>query len=158
MAIVLLIIILAILILTVVFAIQNVAAVPISLLFWQVQGSLALVLLVALVIGALIALLFALPSIYRNRREISRLRKEIASLEAELEQKTTSLEMVEAQIREKEQLELPSGAEGEALEAVVEGVEEPLKDAPFVEAEPVDAEEAPAGQGAALEGEQPEGI
>ena len=168
MAIVLLIIILAILILAVIFAIQNVAAVPIAILFWEVQGSLALVLLLALVIGALIAVLFALPTFYKNRREMGRMKKQIASLEEELEEKSTRLEMVEEQIREMEQPEEPLEPVEEPPSEADEQVEELVEEAPVGEVEPgaglesdkseaefkpEDSEEAPASEDAAQDSE-----
>lgn len=107
MAIILLLLILLIVILVVIFALQNAAVVPISYLFWDLEGSLALILLLALVIGAIIGLLVAVPTFIKNRRRISKQEKEIDELEASIQEHTTKLEMIEQQLEEQAQLEAP---------------------------------------------------
>lgn len=82
-------------ILAVIFALQNITPVTISLFFWEVSGSLSLVLLLALGIGVLIGLLIMAPSAIRHRMAASGLRKQQAKLEKELEalqQKLSRLE------------------------------------------------------------------
>jgi len=104
MAIVVLFIILLILILAVIFAIQNSAVVPISYLIWDAQGSLAFILLLALIFGVLVGLLVTSPTFIRNRRRNTKLSKEIEALQAELEEKNTKLEMIEGQLAVEEDL------------------------------------------------------
>jgi len=104
MAIVILLIILLILILAVIFAIQNSAVVPISYLIWDTEGSLAFILLLALIFGALIGLLVSLPTFIKNRKRITKQGKDIAALEATIQEQSTKLEMIEGQLTVDEEL------------------------------------------------------
>ena len=70
----------------VVFAMQNNVAVVVSIAFWQFEGSLALVLLVALGLGVLIAGLVSSPTVIRGQWVASRLRHQVAELEEKLSQ------------------------------------------------------------------------
>ncbi len=76
----------------VVFALQNSAPVQISFLLWRFDSSLALVLLVALVAGALMSFFVSLPSNVRARWTIRQQRKKMTEMEnrlAELETQVT---------------------------------------------------------------------
>ena len=75
----------------VVFAVQNTAVATISFLVWTFQGSLALVLLVALFAGVLICLFALLPAVIRNRWTIRRQTKQIKTLELSLSDLEQSL-------------------------------------------------------------------
>ena len=75
---------LIILLLAVIFALQNTAAVTISFLFWKFNGSLALVLLVALTAGLLISFLAYLPTLLRSHWSARKLRKHTNELETNL--------------------------------------------------------------------------
>ncbi len=70
-------------ILAVIFALQNLAVVTVSFLFWSIQGSQALVLLVTLAAGVLISLLASLPGLVRGKWSTASQRKKLAALEAE---------------------------------------------------------------------------
>ncbi len=70
----------------VIFALQNTITVTISFLAWEVTGSLSLVLLVTLAIGAVIGLLVLAPSTIKNTLAASGHRKRIGSLEKELDE------------------------------------------------------------------------
>ena len=70
----------------VVFALQNNVAVVVSIALWQFEGSLALVLLVALGLGVLIAGLLSSPTVIRGQWTVSRLRHQVADLEKQLDQ------------------------------------------------------------------------
>lgn len=70
----------------VVFALQNNVAVIVSVAMWQFEGSLALVLLVALGLGVLIAGLVSSPTVIRGQWVASRLRHQVAELEEQLNQ------------------------------------------------------------------------
>lgn len=63
----LIILALLIAVVAVIFALQNTALVTISFLFWQFDGSLALVVLLAVLTGVLISVLASLPSIIKNQ-------------------------------------------------------------------------------------------
>ena len=70
----------------VVFALQNNVAVVVSIALWQFEGSLALVLLVALGLGVLIAGMVSSPTVIRGQWTASRLRHQVAELEKQLAQ------------------------------------------------------------------------
>lgn len=70
----------------VVFALQNNVAVVVSIALWQFEGSLALVLLVALGLGVLIAGLLSSPTVIRGQWTVARLRHQVADLEKRLDQ------------------------------------------------------------------------
>lgn len=82
---ILLIIALLIAILAIVFALQNTAAVTITFLVWTFQGSLALVMILALVAGVLIAFFALLPSSIRLRLRASSHKRDKSDLESSLE-------------------------------------------------------------------------
>ncbi|WP_301102389.1 lipopolysaccharide assembly protein LapA domain-containing protein [Propionivibrio sp.] len=65
----------------VMFALQNNVPVMVSFALWQFDGSLALVLLIALALGALIAALVSTPATLRMQWTISRQKSHIARLE-----------------------------------------------------------------------------
>jgi uncharacterized integral membrane protein len=77
------IIALVIAIIAVIFALQNLTAVSVSFLFWNIHGSLALVLLVTLAVGVLISLLASLPGLIRGKWAQSGQKKKLAALEVE---------------------------------------------------------------------------
>jgi uncharacterized integral membrane protein len=61
------------------FALQNNVPVTVTFLVWRFDSSLAMVLLLALGIGAIIAALVSTPSAFKSRWTLSRQRKEIVS-------------------------------------------------------------------------------
>lgn len=68
----------------VLFAVQNTDPVTVSFAFWETEGSLALVLLIALAAGALISFFVSLPSNLRTRWTIRQQRKKMNELESNL--------------------------------------------------------------------------
>ena len=68
-------------IIAVTFALQNAIMVTVSLLFLEFESSLALVLLMTLGIGILVGFLGILPTVIKQRLEISRQRKKILAFE-----------------------------------------------------------------------------
>jgi uncharacterized integral membrane protein len=77
------------------FALQNNVAVTVVFAFWRYDSSLAVVLLLALALGALIAGLVSTPSAIKGQWAGSRLRREVASLtedKATLEGRVRELE------------------------------------------------------------------
>jgi uncharacterized integral membrane protein len=81
--------------LAVIFALQNTMTVTISFLAWDVTGSLSLVLLITLAIGALIGLLVLAPSEVKKSIAVSNSRKRIAALEKELDEKNAKIDELE---------------------------------------------------------------
>jgi uncharacterized integral membrane protein len=69
---------------TVIFALQNVMTITVAFFTWHITGSLALVLIVAVIAGLIISTFFALPGIMRSHFRISALQKEVKRLEDEL--------------------------------------------------------------------------
>lgn len=70
--------------LSVLFVTQNVGMVTITFLDWQMTGSLAIVLFLAIVGGVLMTLLVLLPSLIRGDFYLSTIKKEKRELEEEL--------------------------------------------------------------------------
>jgi lipopolysaccharide assembly protein A len=60
-----------------VFAMQNTLAVEVRFLVWQAHGPLALVVLASAAAGVLIALLFCLPAMLRDRWRIRSLERRL---------------------------------------------------------------------------------
>lgn len=95
----------------VIFALQNTATITVSFLIWQFHGSLALVLIISLLVGALITFLALLPGLLRGRWSLRKLRKQFAALEADLTEHKQRLE--EANHRMEEQVASTSSPEPE---------------------------------------------
>jgi len=86
---------LVIAVLAVIFALQNSMTVTISFLKWETTGSLSLVLLITLAIGAVIGLLVLAPSLIKHSFAVSNHRKRIGSLEKELDEKNSRISELE---------------------------------------------------------------
>jgi len=66
---------------SVMFALQNNVPVAVTFLLWRFDSSLAMVLLIAMALGALIAALVSTPSTVRRQWTINRQKKHIEELE-----------------------------------------------------------------------------
>lgn len=66
------------------FAMQNIAPVTVNVGFWSFEGSLSLVLLVTLGLGALIAGLVTSPAVIRCQWNVTRMTQQVAGLEGKL--------------------------------------------------------------------------
>jgi uncharacterized integral membrane protein len=82
-------------VLAVFFALQNSDPVTVKFAVWEFNSSLAFVLLLALLAGALISFLFSLPSNLRARWTIRQQRKKLNDNEASLAQVRAKLEETE---------------------------------------------------------------
>jgi len=71
-------------VLAVIFTLQNITVITVSFFAWHITGSLAIILMVTLLAGILIALLMVLPQSISTYFESRRLRKRIKKLEDEL--------------------------------------------------------------------------
>jgi uncharacterized integral membrane protein len=80
----------------IIFAIQNTEVISIRFLIWETEGSLALILFISLVAGALISYLATAPAQIRQRRTISSQRKEISEIESRLNSTQAELEQLQA--------------------------------------------------------------
>lgn len=115
------------------FALQNNVAVTVSVALWQFNGSLALVLLMALGLGVLITGLVSSPTVIRRQWATARLRHQVTALEKDVaEQKTRNNELA---------MEL-------ALKTPVTGKEEPYPslEKPYVGLKSLLAGEEPVSQ------------
>ena len=77
-------------------ALQNSAPVTATFRLWRFDSSLAMVLLLALALGAIIVALVSTPRALRSQWQLSRHRSEITALKAanaELEKKQSALEL-----------------------------------------------------------------
>lgn len=84
----------------VIFALQNNTPVVVALALWSFEGSLALVLLVSLGLGALIAGLLSSPSVIRGQWTARRLRNRVAELERQLVEQQRRRELDVEQARQ----------------------------------------------------------
>ena len=82
----------------VVFALQNNLPVVVTIALWRFEGSLALVLLVSLGLGALIAGLLSSPSVITRQWALGRLRKQATDLERQLAGQQQSNRELEAEV------------------------------------------------------------
>jgi uncharacterized integral membrane protein len=83
---------LSIALIAVMFALQNIVPVTVAFLAWRFEGSLALVLFFALVVGALVSLLASIPALVKGRWTATSLKKRIATLEGDLAESRRRLE------------------------------------------------------------------
>ncbi|MET0658131.1 MAG: LapA family protein [Steroidobacteraceae bacterium] len=69
------------LILAVVFAVQNATPVTLNAFFWRFDASLAVMIVLCVALGAILASLAVMPSLYRARGSERRLKARVAELE-----------------------------------------------------------------------------
>ncbi|NPV87983.1 LapA family protein [Coprothermobacteraceae bacterium] len=77
--------VLVVLVLAVVFGVQNTAPLNINFFFWSFQGSVALVLVISMLTGIVIGLLLSLPYYNKRGRLIKKLRDELKEISNQLE-------------------------------------------------------------------------
>jgi uncharacterized integral membrane protein len=78
---------------SVIFLLQNDAPVTVTFFSWEYSGSLAIVLMLAMLSGILVAALLLLPSFVRDEFRLSRLRRRNIRLEDELTTTKKELEV-----------------------------------------------------------------
>ncbi|GFE80705.1 hypothetical protein GCM10011487_27050 [Steroidobacter agaridevorans] len=66
----------------VIFAIQNTDVATVSLLWWQVRASLAVIMILCLSMGLLVGLAVLAPLLYRRRNATRELQSRLAAMEA----------------------------------------------------------------------------
>lgn len=69
----------------IIFAVQNITTITVAFLGWQIEGSLAFILILAAFAGALITMLVFLPDIVKKNVRLFRLRSKAQKLEEELQ-------------------------------------------------------------------------
>ncbi len=82
---------------SVLFVLQNVTPVTVSFFTWHMDGSLAVMLFLAMLSGILITLLLLFPSYIRDAYRLSRLNKKTRVLEDEIAQHKAELQSVPPQ-------------------------------------------------------------
>ncbi len=97
--------------LAILFAIQNTEIISIRFLVWETQGSLALILFIALVAGALISYLATTPGQIKQRMNISNQRKRTAEVEQQLASTQNELKLAEGKLQEIEENNLKNQPE-----------------------------------------------
>lgn len=68
----------------VIFALENITLITVTFFHWQITGSLALILISAIVAGVCVTLLLLLPESISNYFQYKKLAKEVDRLEEEL--------------------------------------------------------------------------
>jgi putative membrane protein len=116
-------------VLAVAFAIQNNAPTTVSFAIWKYNGSLALVLLVAVAAGALISFFVSLPSNLKTRWTIRQQRKKLTELESSLASLRGQLEEAQQIISDANKPAQPPAALPEAVKPA-EAEPTPAKDTP----------------------------
>ena len=97
--------------LAILFAIQNTTVTSIRFLIWETEGSLALVLFIALVAGALISYLATAPGQIKQRMTISSQRKRITEVEGQLTSTQEELQGTKEQLQQIEEMSQAAGVE-----------------------------------------------
>ena len=90
-----LILALAFAIVAVIFALQNTDVVTVTFFSLSYEGSLALIILVAVALGILIGVLVMTPGNIKNKISSTRNRKKVSSLESSLEEHKSKLAALE---------------------------------------------------------------
>ncbi len=113
--------------LAILFAIQNTTVTSIRFLIWETEGSLALVLFIALVAGALISYLATAPGQIKQRMTISSQRKRITEVEGQLTNTQEELQGTKVQLQQLEEMKQTEGVEqSEASSPMKEGETPPV--------------------------------
>jgi len=95
--------------LAVIFALQNTAVTTVTFLLWTFNGSLALILLLSLIAGAVVSILVSSPALIRDKLTIRNQKKRLAELEASLSKHKSQLEEAQQQITQAEEKQSSTG-------------------------------------------------
>ncbi|MBC8508325.1 MAG: LapA family protein [Anaerolineales bacterium] len=68
-----------------IFAIQNATPTTVNFFIWEFEGSLALILLIALIAGALISLFASMPALIKSKLAVTSLNKKLTKSETEIQ-------------------------------------------------------------------------
>ena len=111
--------------LAILFSIQNTTVTSIRFLIWETEGSLALVLFIALVAGALISYLATAPGQIKQRMTISSQRKRITEVEGQLTSTQEELQGTKVQLQQLEEMNQTEGVEQSEVSSPTEEGETP---------------------------------
>jgi outer membrane murein-binding lipoprotein Lpp len=87
-------------ILAILFAVQNNDPATVSFIAWDFDGSLALILLIAMAVGAVISSFLSLPGNIKARWTIRNQRKKMTELETKIEDLEAAVEEQKAELEE----------------------------------------------------------
>ena len=76
----------------VIFALQNVSTISVTFFAWQIESSLAVIIILAIAIGVIISTLLSLPGAIKKSFQISGLKKHNSKLESDLIDKKIEVE------------------------------------------------------------------
>ena len=82
----------------VIFALQNNSSVIVTIALWNFEGSLAVVLLLALGLGVLITGLLSTPAVLRGQWSARRLRRQVVDLQREIVEQQTRNQALSAEM------------------------------------------------------------
>lgn len=99
-------------ILGVMFALQNNVPVTVTFLVWRFDSSLAMVLLIALAIGAIAVALFSTPATLRMQIELRRRRRRLEELQETADAQRARIEQLESTLPEPAPAAPSSAVEG----------------------------------------------
>jgi len=106
------------------FAVQNNDPVTVSFIIWKFEGSLALILLITMAIGALISSLISIPNNVKVRWDSRNLRKKIVQLEDTVDELQNNLQDQKRELQDSletiKQLQLYSTPSNTAILSVEE--------------------------------------
>jgi uncharacterized integral membrane protein len=77
-------------VLAVVFTMQNMYPIELVFVVWSIKTVAALAIILALVLGMLIGSLFVLPAVMRNKRAVKQSKKKVVELEGMLKEQSTA--------------------------------------------------------------------
>jgi uncharacterized integral membrane protein len=102
------ILILALMIASVLFAVQNTETVTVTFIAWSVTGSLSLILIIALIVGFIIGSLLMAPSVLKKKFQSFGLKRRVSKLQREKDKLNKKIEKSEAQKEVLPQAEIPA--------------------------------------------------
>jgi uncharacterized integral membrane protein len=124
------ILILALIIASVLFAVQNTETVTVTFIAWSVTGSLSLILIIALIVGFIIGSLLMAPSILKKKFQSFGLKRRVSKLQREKDKLNKKIEKSEAKQEALPQPDSPSAAAPAAPERTPGSSEEPGSQTP----------------------------
>jgi uncharacterized integral membrane protein len=102
------ILILALIIASVLFAVQNTETVTVTFIAWSVTGSLSLILIIALIVGFVIGSLLMAPSVLKKKFQSFGLKRRVSTLQREKDKLNKKIEKSEAQKEALPQSDIPA--------------------------------------------------
>jgi uncharacterized integral membrane protein len=121
------VLILALIIASVLFAVQNTETVTVTFIAWSITGSLSLILIIALIAGFLIGSLLMAPSVIKKKFQSFGLKRRVSKLQREKVKLNKRIEKSEAKQESLPLNDIPAVAAPENLEVAPGNPEESEK-------------------------------